>query len=387
MSDVPAGSLPKTGGELRTIGSGGAHLGRETTLVDICPQGKYSLRWTGDKMRDYINVGLIGIGAMGRTHFGCYRNNPHANITAICDIDERKRTGEWSTLSYNIGSEISDLVDVSGISVYESYADLIADPSVDLVDICLPTPLHASTTIEALRAGKDVFCEKPMAWDVDECNDIERAVNETGRKLMVGHCLRYWPQYVAAREIIRGGEFGDWRYASFHRSGGAPNWSWNNWLITGSQSGGVVLDMHIHDVDAALWWFGRPQSIHAAGVAIGALPTTVDSTWRYKGDKTVALHGSWDLNGGPFRYGFKVVLERGSLWFDSADSSPNLNLVSNDEVDVFPVYEESAYQLQLDDLVDCLRRGSALIHGTPKASSEAVEVAWEEMKQLQKAHQ
>src|SRR5262245_46481032 len=108
-------------------------------------------------MSEKVKVGIIGIGGMGRTHFGCYQDNPNAQIVAICDVDPKKREGDWSGTAMNISTAGAGLTDLSGIAVYENYADLIADPNVDLVDICLPTKLHAPVTIASLQAGKNTF--------------------------------------------------------------------------------------------------------------------------------------------------------------------------------------------------------------------------------------
>ena len=114
---------------------------------------------------------------------------------------------------------------------------------------------------------------------------------------MVGHCLRYWPHYVKAREILHSGEFGAAVYASLSRSSFAPMWSGTNWYMQSAASGGV-LDMHIHDIDIALWWFGEPASISTTGYAPYGLAMMIDSTWRYGTGLTAHLHAGWDRNGG-----------------------------------------------------------------------------------------
>ena len=116
-----------------------------------------------------INVGLIGIGGMGRMHFNCYKNNPDVRLHAICDVDPAKLRGDWSRISLNLDDTKSELVDLSGIETYARIEDILADSAIDLIDICLPTPLHAEVTIAALRAGKHVLCEKPMAMNEEEC--------------------------------------------------------------------------------------------------------------------------------------------------------------------------------------------------------------------------
>ncbi len=329
-----------------------------------------------------VKVGIIGIGGMGRMHFNCYKNNPDAQVVAICDIDKRKLEGDWSSIGLNIDTSKSDVVDLAGINTYESFSDLIADPAVAIVDICLPTPLHTEVTIAALQAGKHVLCEKPMAMSVAECDAIVEAAAAAPGQLMIGHCLRYWPQYVETNKIIESGKYGKPLYAKFHRSGDTPLWSSNNWLATGSQSGGAVHDMHIHDADTALWWFGEPSKIDAAGVVADDLPLSVDANWRYDSGLLVNLHGSWDNNGGAFRYAFKVVLEQASIEFDSASGNSALLLHIKNETTEIPVADELAYQNEINDFVDCVKTGRKLERVTPEASRTSVATTLEELRQV-----
>ncbi|MDF2440471.1 MAG: hypothetical protein JWN98_1455 [Abditibacteriota bacterium] len=328
-----------------------------------------------------INVGLIGIGGMGRMHFNCYKNNPGARIVALADVDQRKREGDWGSIGLNIDTSKTERVDLSGIQTYENWQEMLADDSIRLVDICLPTPLHAQVTIAALQAGKDVLCEKPMAMNAQECQQMAQAAREAGRQLLIGHCLRYWPAYVQTQKLIASGEFGRPLYASFHRSSGTPLWSYNNWLATGSQSGGVVLDMHIHDVDAALWWFGAPDEIHADGLIQNDLPMSVDATWRYNNGPLVSLHGGWDNNGSPFRFAFKVVMEHASILCDS--STNTFCLLQDGESRDIPVADELAYQNEINDFIACLSEDRPLQRVTPESSQLAVTTVSEELRQIE----
>ncbi|RYG65739.1 Gfo/Idh/MocA family oxidoreductase [bacterium] len=328
-----------------------------------------------------INVGLIGIGGMGRMHFGCYQNNPDARLMAICDGDPAKLRGDWSGISLNLDDTKSELVDLSGIETYSKVEDILANPEIDMIDICLPTPLHAQIAIAAMRAGKHVFCEKPMAMNDEECAQMEEVQRETGKQLMIGHCLRYWPEYVITDQLIKGGEYGKVISASFHRSSGTPLGSFNNWLATGAQSGGAVLDMHIHDVDTALWWFGTPDSMEVDGVIWRDLPLSSEASWRYKDGPLVTLHGSWDPHGGPFRMAFRVVMEEASVIYDSATNVFQLLQVTRegDQSRDLKAPEELAYQNEIDDFVACLNEGRVIERVTPATSRLSVVVTRQEM--------
>jgi predicted dehydrogenase len=326
-----------------------------------------------------LRVGLIGLGAIGRVHFECWQKSPHAQLVAISSRNSRLLAGDWSSQAFNLGDQAAQTMDLSALARYASAEELIADPRIEAVDICLPTPLHAPIAIAALRAGKHVFCEKPMALSVEDCVRMERAAEESGRRLLIGHCLRYWPHYVKAHEVLTSEEFGPVRAASFHRSSAAPAWSGGSWHLDAAQSGGV-LDLHIHDIDVALWWFGAPQSVTASGVVEQRLPLRVDAIWRYPDDITVRLHGGWQ--GGPFRHAFQVVMEKATLTHDLAIYPHALLLEREGRREIIPVAEASAYQRQLDDFAAALNVSHACQRCPLADSRRAVELGLEELRQL-----
>ncbi|HZJ15471.1 MAG TPA: Gfo/Idh/MocA family oxidoreductase [Chthoniobacteraceae bacterium] len=327
-----------------------------------------------------LRAGLIGLGGVGRIHFDCWRKCPDAELVAISARDPRKLAGDWGGQEFNLGAQAAQRVDLTGLATYAKFEDLIADPNVDVVDICLPTPLHAPVTIAALRAGKHVLCEKPMALSLDECAAMERTAVESGRRLMIAHCLRYSPYYLKAREILESGNYGHAVYANFQRMSGAPVWSGDGWFMRVNESGGV-LDMHIHDIDAALWWFGRPSRIIAAGHAHNGLPLTVDAHWHYDQGPFVHLHSAWDLNGGTFRYAFKLVLEKATLAHDSAVEGGALQLIADGKTTTIAIAEANVHQAEIDDFARAVSRtGTSRV--SPSDSRLAVEIGLEENRQI-----
>ena len=328
-----------------------------------------------------IKVGLIGLGGVGRIHFDCWRKCPDAELVAISARDPRKLAGDWGGQDFNLGTQAAQQVDLSGVAKYARFEDLIADPNVDAVDICLPTPMHAPVSIAALRAGKHVLCEKPMALFLDDCHEMESAAQEAGRHLMVAHCLRYWPHYAKAREMLRSGDYGRAVYASFHRESGAPVWSGSGWFMRPEESGGV-LDMHIHDIDAALWWFGRPAKITAAGYVHNDLPLTIDAHWHYNEGPTAHLHSAWDLNGGTFRHSFKLVMENATLTHDLAVEGGALQLTTGGQTTTIALPEPSVHQAEINDFAARLKNGEKSPRISPAESRAAVEIGLGELRQI-----
>jgi predicted dehydrogenase len=328
-----------------------------------------------------MKVGLIGLGAIGRVHFDCWGRSPAGQLVAVSDRDEKKLSGDWAGKEFNIGTQAQANVDLSRLRTYRRAEDLIADPQIELVDICMPTLLHAPLAIAALRAGKHVFCEKPMSLSTADCAAMEEAACGSGRHLMIGHCLRFWPQYVKACELLQSGQYGRAIYADFYRSSPAPIWSDSDWYMKNEESGGVF-DMHIHDIDVALWWFGRPQRVATSGYAPKGLPMIMDTVWHYEGGPTVRLHASWDRNGGTFRHAFRLVMEKATLVHDLAVDPQALQLLAAGKVETIPVGSESAYQTELDYFATEIAAGRTPHRATAADGRLAVELGREELRQI-----
>lgn len=323
-----------------------------------------------------IRVGLAGLGFMGQMHLGCYRANPLARVVAVADNDTAKLSGQ-SAIAGNIAG--NEPLDLTGLQTTSRLQDLIENPELDLLDFCLPTSLHAAATIAALEAGKHVLCEKPMAFTVEECDQIIAAQEKSGRFLLIGHCLRFWPQYVKAGEILGSGELGKPVYANFHRSSGAPIWS--DWLMNGAQSGGVLLDMHVHDIDTALWWFGTPQTVAATGLIGDGLPLKADATWTYENGPLVQIHGGWDRNTAPFRMAFEVLCEGGTLCWDSSRGEA-MEIRRGKDVKNLDFHGTMGYAPEINYFLDCIAQNQTPTRATPRSSREAVQIAREELRQI-----
>src|SRR5256884_9091408 len=111
-----------------------------------------------------VRIGIVGIGFMGMIHYLAARNLRGARVVAICSRDPKKVAGDWRSIQGNFGPR-GEVMDLSGLRRYERLDDLLADPDIDLVDVCNPTHLHPDTALRALRAGKHVLVEKAIALE------------------------------------------------------------------------------------------------------------------------------------------------------------------------------------------------------------------------------
>ncbi len=266
-----------------------------------------------------LRVGLIGLGFMGRGHVNVYqrleREGAPVKLVAVCDVEEGKLTGR-DIVTGNI--DVGNAVNLSAYAQYTDYRQMIAEQKLDYVDIALPTYLHAGAAIAAMEAGCHVLCEKPMARTLEECQAMIDTSRSTGRKLMTGHCLRFWPAYEYLKECVDSGRFGTLTSAYFFRGGSTPKWSWQGWLLNDEKSGGCLLDQHVHDVDTINWLFGVPQAVTTSAQVVfeGSGYDAVSTRYLYDDGKIVCAEDDWTIGGAyGFDMAFRVNFKQGSVHF------------------------------------------------------------------------
>ena len=327
-----------------------------------------------------VNVAIVGLGFMGRTHFECYAANQSCRVAAVVEPETARR--QSTAVGGNLAVGQTPL-DMTGVTFHDHWKSMLADKSIDLVDVCTPTQTHAEIALAALRAGKHVFVEKPMSRDLADAEQMVAESRKTGKILHVGHVLRYWGQYVEAKKIADSGAHGPLRYARFIRHGGKPSWAAGNWLADPSKSGGAVLDLHIHDVDSALWIFGQPQTVHVVGRSDDNLPMSIDATWTYPTGSQIQLHGRWDRQPkAPFRFAFSLEFDKASLYCDLA-AGAKLQLIEGDTTSDLPFESISGYQIQINDVIDSVAAKRRETQVTPESALETMRMTLRHLEDAQ----
>jgi predicted dehydrogenase len=138
-----------------------------------------------------VRIGLVGVGFMGWIHYLAYKQSSGVKLAGVCTRDERRRKGDWRGIQGNFGPP-GEVVDLAGVGQYAELAELLADPNIDLVDLCLPPHVHAAATIQALEAGKHVFVEKPMALTTAECERMVTAAKRAGQTAVRRACVAFF---------------------------------------------------------------------------------------------------------------------------------------------------------------------------------------------------
>ena len=263
-----------------------------------------------------VNVAVVGLGFMGVTHIKAYQQLKAARIVAVCDSVRLPVNGVLAGVAGNItGSGDLDLG--RAVRVYRALGEVLADPEVELVDLCVPTPLHPEQSIAALKAGKHVLCEKPLAVSSARARQIVQAARSAAGFFMPAMCLRFWPGWSCLKQVVEEEPYGQVQAARFRRMSPTPAWSQATYA-SGHESGGALFDLHIHDTDFAQFLFGRPASVFSTGVTRGG--DSIDhvvTQYNYAGGPVVYAEGSWLLTGS-FNMSYTVLCERATLDYDLA---------------------------------------------------------------------
>ena len=315
-----------------------------------------------------VNFAIVGLGFMGATHARAAMKLANMRLRAVVDSSEKRLSGDLRDVGGNLGAG-GELMDFSEVRKFHRVEEALADPEIDVIDICLPTDLHAPTAIAALRAGKHVLVEKPLALNEASANEVLREAERSGRLLMTGQVLRFLPAYAEAARLVRGGALGAIRMSWFRRHCAKP--SWGGWLADPARSGGGIFDLLIHDVDFSIWLFGEPARITAEGA--GGL---ISATFTYPRSGPVVIAGGWHAQGPyPFSMAFTIAGEEGTLEFSSAGCPLTLSRAGAAAPEIVPVPERDGFAAELSYFAECVAINRQPELCPPAESALAVKVA------------
>ncbi|MBN1808354.1 MAG: Gfo/Idh/MocA family oxidoreductase [Planctomycetes bacterium] len=337
------------------------------------------------KKSDKLRVGVVGIGFMGSNHFNIWRSRKDAEVVAIADVNPRKLSGDWSEIAGNIDVG-GGKVDLKNVRTFTNPGKLIKDPDVDIVDITLPTYLHARFSIMALEAGKHVLCEKPMAISIQDAQKMVKAAQAAARRkqrFMIAHCIRFWPEYAALKTIVEKKTYGKVLSVMMKRLSPTPVWSWQNWLMNSHKSGSAALDLHIHDTDYVLFLFGKPKAVMARGVKGIASTRGYDhiiTQYIYAKGPAVAAEGGWIVTPStPFEMAFHVVCEKATILF-STGRSPMMTIHAGTRI-IEPRLPSGGdgYQREIDYFATCVKNNENPKIVTPDDALLSVKTVFAEI--------
>ena len=332
-----------------------------------------------------INVAVIGLGFMGVTHIKAYRKIPSARVAAICDAFKLPADGVLTSVTGNVADPDPVRLDLSQVQATKDYREVLANPAIHAVDICLPTAQHVEVATAALAAGKHVVCEKPLARTSAQCQEIVAAAAKAKGVFMPAMCMRFWPGWSWLKTAIGDGRYGKVLAARFRRVSGPPGWSKGTYF-KGAESGGALLDLHIHDTDFIQFLFGRPKSVFSQGLSrfSGAVDHVV-TQYQVDGGAAVSAEGSWLMSEGfGFNMAYTVNFERATADFDSGRGADALKIFEDGKgARVETVPEGDGYTGELTHFIESILAGKAPTIVTPADGAGAVAICEAEERSVQ----
>jgi predicted dehydrogenase len=316
-----------------------------------------------------ITVSILGAGFMGGAHAANYAAlGDRVRVKSVCARSEERAKRVADT----VGAEA--LIDLDAA---------VSDPDVDVVDVCLPTGLHREAVERALAAGKHVFLEKPIALTLEDADAIVRAAGASDRLFMVGLVLRFWPEYVELQRRVAAGELGRPLSVSTHRL--SPPADWNEWMADTSQSGGVPVDLLVHDFDQMNWLLGTPRQVFARATGAHVLALVEYEEAEGVAEGSMRMPGSY-----PFSSNIRVLCERGvaEYAFRAEPAPEGGNIGGADpaarglrlypagaEPETVPVESADPWGPEIAYFVECVEQGREPAHGTGGQARDALRVS------------
>ena len=291
-----------------------------------------------------MKVGVFGAGFVGAIHLGAYANMPGVEVVGVADaLPETAAAGAT----------------VLGARPYASYEDLIAAEDVEVVDVCLPTAYHRELTLKAAREGKHVILEKPIARTLEDAEAILEAFSGDAGRLFVSRALRFFPEFARIKQMVDAGDLGTVGVARASRRSPFLT-GWNDWYADWRMSGGVLVDLIIHDFDFLRWSLGEVERVYAKGV-MGREYNRLDYalvTLRFESGAIAHVEGQRGYPG-PFNHSMELAGSRALVATDSTEPAPVQLLGGATDPGESPdvVTGKSPFQTELEHFIRCIATG------------------------------
>lgn len=290
-----------------------------------------------------LKVGVVGAGGISGAHFPAWATMDDIELTCVCDV----RT--------------SQLERFNDKRTYTDFDEMISKEELDIIDICLPTDMHADFAVKALDKGINVLCEKPISLKYEDVDRVYEAAKRNNVKFMVAQVIRFWPEYVKLKEIYDNKTYGNLLSGHMRRLSTIPPKTQGNWMHEEKRSGLVPYDLHIHDVDFMVYLFGEPKD------------SVVRRTKRPEQDAIAVIYdypdfyisaeASWYAGKYPFKMEFRfqfekavVAMENDSFMVYPVDGEAiNLKEVSDSQTGDIGLPKTDAYGAEIRYFVDCVK--------------------------------
>jgi len=326
-------------------------------------------------MANKLKVGIIGLGSMGSTHLDIYSKIKEVEVIAIADSIQSRLDGS-SKAEGNISGQAEG--GVTGLSAikYLDGMELIENPDIDIVDICVGTDLHFTFVEAALSKGKHVLVEKPLARTYDEAKKIIQLAEQSSKYVMSAMCLRYWPAWVFLKKAIDSNAYGKCLSLNFKRQTSFPGGAFYS---DHNQCGGALLDLHVHDTDFVNYCLGLPEAVFSQGYKgpSGGIDHIATHYIYNQSDLSplVSSEGSWTMQEGyGFNMSYTANFENGTLSY-LLEQDETLKLFrSGSEPESINLKEGMGYEFEIRTFVDEILSGNSTNLDLLRQAAETIAI-------------
>jgi len=331
-------------------------------------------------MAKKLKVGVIGLGSMGSTHLDIYSLIDEVEVVAVADPNKSRLDGS-SKAKGNIKGQAQGSVSGLAAKQYLDGMDLINDPDIELVDICVGTNLHFIFVEAALAKGKHVLVEKPLARTYDEAKKIVELALNSSTNIMSAMCLRYWPAWVWLKKVIENKDYGECLSLTCKRQTSHPP---GTFYSNDDECGGALLDLHVHDTDFINYCFGMPRAVFSQGY-IGPSGGIDHVATHYIYDQSqntplVTAEGTWTMQEGyGFNMSYTANFEKATACYLLDDKETLTLFQSGYEPKLIKLDEGMGYELEIRSFVDDILRNKSINISSLKQAAESVAIIEAEM--------
>ncbi|MCC7518966.1 MAG: Gfo/Idh/MocA family oxidoreductase [Verrucomicrobiae bacterium] len=331
------------------------------------------------------NVVIVGFGFMGVMHAQSYAQIPNAKVVGVVDKDPARAQENLTKIGLSA-------------AIYKTLGAALSKQAVDVVDICVPTDLHKKYAMAAIKAGKHLFCEKPVATKVSDALKMAEAAEQAGVHSMVGQCIRFWPEYQAFYDFVKSNKAGRLLSLNLQRRAARPTGT-EGWFRDADRSLGAAVDLHIHDTDFVAHLLGTPSAVTSVGTKDEFGWSRIFTIYHY-GNAAVVAEGGW--NQPPkwgFQMAFQAVFENGAVEYDML-ANPTLKVTLGDaapeplpfaqpstgasSANVGNVSSLGGYYNELQHFIACLERNEAPKVATLRQAAESLRIVLAEVQSAEK---
>lgn len=309
-----------------------------------------------------LKVGIVGVGGISGAHIPAWRSLEGVEIVAICDV-RAEQMEPYPELRH-----------------YLDFDEMLDKEELDIVDVCLPTYLHAEYSVKAMERGLHVLCEKPVSLSVEDVDKMYDTAKRKKVKFMVAQVLRFWPQYELIKELYDTKKYGKLLSGFMRRLGARPGWSFENWMTDEKRSGLVPFDLHIHDLDFMIYTFGEPKKIKSNRVKRSE-QDFMNIVYEYQ-DFFIEAESSWYACPFPFQAGFRFVFEEAIVTYDGGmcmvyENSGNiidLSVEAEGDTGSINLPKSDAYTEEIRYFLSCVQKDNPVEKVKPEELRTVIQI-------------